>query len=73
MKKEMKVLNPNDPANMNASSPEEMVWTTEEEDETYSKVFIGNVPVMLKSFYCHLHTLGERELFEVGECPYDQV
>lgn len=40
-------------------------------EEIYSKIFIGEVPIMLKSSYCVLHALNERELIEKGECAYD--
>jgi len=32
---------------------------------------IGNFPIMLKSKYCHLNGLSEKELIEKGEDPYD--
>lgn len=32
---------------------------------------IGNIPIMLKSKYCHLHKLGREELIERGEDPDD--
>jgi len=32
---------------------------------------IGNIPVMLKSKYCHLHKLNREELVEKGEDPDD--
>jgi len=35
-------------------------------------VFVGKVPIMLKSQHCNLKQLGENELFSHGECPYDQ-
>lgn len=38
----------------------------------YPKVLIGRVPIMLRSTYCALHSLGESDLAEAGECPYDQ-
>ncbi len=40
--------------------------------EELSKVFIGRVPIMLRSKYCLLHGLGDKDLVELGECPYDQ-
>ena len=36
------------------------------------KVFIGKLPIMLKSRFCWLHGKGENELYDYGECPYDQ-
>ncbi len=32
---------------------------------------IGNLPIMLKSKYCHLHKLSSQELIKQGEDPYD--
>ncbi|MEM4282480.1 MAG: DNA-directed RNA polymerase subunit B'' [Candidatus Woesearchaeota archaeon] len=32
---------------------------------------IGNLPIMLKSKYCHLNGLSEEQLVEKGEDPYD--
>lgn len=32
---------------------------------------IGHIPIMLKSKYCHLHTLSREELIEKGEDPND--
>ena len=35
------------------------------------KVFVGKIPIMLKSRYCLLKDLTEQELYNWGECPYD--
>jgi len=35
------------------------------------KLQIGNLPIMLKSKYCHLNGLNEEELIKAGEDPYD--
>lgn len=43
------------------------------ETEELSKVFIGRVPIMLRSKFCVLYNLGDKDLIELGECPYDQV
>ncbi|NQV09170.1 DNA-directed RNA polymerase subunit B'' [Candidatus Woesearchaeota archaeon] len=32
---------------------------------------VGNIPIMLKSKYCHLNKLSEKELIEKGEDPTD--
>lgn len=47
-------------------------WETEEEDIDPTKVFIGKMPVMLKSQYCILKDFKEDELYGLNECPYDQ-
>ncbi|KAI0018667.1 DNA-dependent RNA polymerase 2 rpb140 [Xylariomycetidae sp. FL0641] len=62
--------------------PTRLVW--KEEDNTMmagpaadkSKpddfVFIGKLPVMVKSKACHLSRESEDDLFMLNECPYDQ-
>ncbi|ORY25614.1 hypothetical protein BCR39DRAFT_543279 [Naematelia encephala] len=35
------------------------------------KVFIGKVPIMVRSNVCLLHDLPESKYYDVGECPYD--
>ena len=42
------------------------------EHETHPKIFIGKVPIMLRSSYCVLHDLTEQFLVGLNECPYDQ-
>ncbi|KAL2245718.1 DNA-directed RNA polymerase II subunit RPB2-like [Sesamum indicum] len=42
------------------------------ETQEFTKVFIGKVPIMLRSSYCSLYHLSEKDLTEMGECPYDQ-
>ena len=42
------------------------------ETEEYPKVFFGKVPIMLRSQYCSLHDHTDKELTELGECPYDE-
>ncbi|KAL3645430.1 DNA-dependent RNA polymerase II [Castilleja foliolosa] len=42
------------------------------ETQEFTKVFIGKVPIMLGSSYCSLYNLPEKDLMEIGECPYDQ-
>lgn len=43
-----------------------------EREEVSEKIFVGEVPIMLKSSYCLLNTLRREEAAELGECPYDQ-
>jgi len=43
-----------------------------EEVEKINKVFIGKVPIMLRSQYCSLHDHTDKELTELGECAYDE-
>ncbi|KAL5989452.1 DNA-dependent RNA polymerase II [Asimina triloba] len=42
------------------------------ETQDFTKVFIGKVPIMLRSGYCTLYNNSEKDLTELGECPYDQ-
>ncbi|KAI0719951.1 DNA-dependent RNA polymerase II second largest subunit [Cerioporus squamosus] len=55
------------------SATGDMLWETEQDDspEDVRKVWIGKVPIMLRSTYCILHGLGDQELFDLNECPYD--
>ena len=43
-----------------------------EDQVSYDKVLLGDVPIMLRSDYCNLADRSERDLMELGECPYDQ-
>ncbi len=38
----------------------------------FNEVFIGELPVMLRSKLCHLDGMGKDELIDAGEDPYDQ-
>ncbi|KAJ2416457.1 DNA-dependent RNA polymerase II [Coemansia sp. RSA 2530] len=35
-------------------------------------LFIGKVPIMLRSHYCLLNDLKDQYLYQLGECPFDQ-
>ncbi|KAG7144167.1 DNA-directed RNA polymerase II subunit RPB2 like protein [Verticillium longisporum] len=35
-------------------------------------IFIGRMPIMVKSKICHLSRESENDLFMLNECPYDQ-
>lgn len=35
------------------------------------KAFIGKIPIMLRSTYCLLHGMTDRDLTELNECPLD--
>ncbi|KAF2148302.1 DNA-directed RNA polymerase [Myriangium duriaei CBS 260.36] len=52
----------------------ELVWEKEnpDEPEEETRVFIGKLPVMLKSKICTLRNRSEHELYAFQECPYDQ-
>ncbi len=49
-------------------------WTdeTDQADQGVLSVFVGRLPVMLKSKYCTLRQMSEADLFKYNECPYDQ-
>ena len=49
----------------------EMALNKGEEDNELEKVYIGELPVMLKSSICHLDGLTEEELDEKNEDPQD--
>jgi DNA-directed RNA polymerase II subunit RPB2 len=35
------------------------------------KTFIGKIPIMLRSTYCLLNGMTDRDLTELNECPLD--
>ncbi|KAL3090391.1 hypothetical protein niasHS_006843 [Heterodera schachtii] len=43
----------------------------EDQVEQYEKVFIGKIPIMLRSSYCMLSNMNDRDLTELNECPLD--
>ncbi|XP_055351402.1 DNA-directed RNA polymerase II subunit RPB2-like [Paramacrobiotus metropolitanus] len=43
----------------------------EPEETLYPKVFLGKIPIMLRSTYCLLSGMNERDLAELNECPLD--
>jgi len=64
-----------DPDNPTQPGETYLHWENEdggEEDQEPTKVFVGKLPVMLKSKYCPLKDLNEHELHNWNECPYDQ-
>jgi DNA-directed RNA polymerase beta subunit len=40
-------------------------------EEQHQKTFIGKIPIMLRSTYCLLNGLTDRDLTELNECPLD--
>eukprot|EP00890_Picochlorum_soloecismus_P003995 jgi/Picsp_1/4597/NSC_01967-R1_rna polymerase ii second largest subunit len=38
----------------------------------HEKIFLGDIPIMLRSDYCNLADRSDRELCDLGECPFDQ-
>nr|AJQ24531.1 RNA polymerase II subunit 2 [Epichloe amarillans] len=62
-------------------NPTKLIWEQEEspEDDDAGKsedwknmVFVGKLPIMVKSKICHLSRETNESLFMVNECPYDQ-
>ncbi|VZI08302.1 unnamed protein product [Fusarium fujikuroi] len=60
-------------------NPTKLVWEVEEdagsiktEDEPSEMIFIGKMPIMVKSKICHLSSHSDEDLFMLNECPYDQ-
>ena len=50
-------------------------WDREDipmESDEAARVFIGKLPVMLRSELCHLRDATDEGLFGLNECPYDQ-
>jgi DNA-directed RNA polymerase II subunit RPB2 len=45
----------------------------EGDEEVLQHVFLGKVPIMLRSTYCVLSAISTNEVTNFGECPYDQV
>nr|AJQ24543.1 RNA polymerase II subunit 2 [Atkinsonella texensis]AJQ24544.1 RNA polymerase II subunit 2 [Atkinsonella texensis] len=62
-------------------NPTKLIWEQEEspDDDEAGKsedwknmVFVGKLPIMVKSKICHLSRETDESLFMVNECPYDQ-
>nr|QIS77003.1 DNA-directed RNA polymerase II subunit [Myrmecopterula moniliformis] len=54
--------------------PGETQWRLESGDDENTepiKVWIGKVPIMLRSSYCILNELQDKDLYDLNECPYD--
>jgi DNA-directed RNA polymerase beta subunit len=49
----------------------EMTQVTSGVEKKTEEVYVGELPVMLKSKLCYLHGKSERELIEMGEDPLD--
>ncbi|KAI9089813.1 hypothetical protein DFS34DRAFT_383073 [Phlyctochytrium arcticum] len=78
MRKKVEIADPQNPLNQDIQSAAEMFWETEHSESDWDKVFIGKVPIMLRSSYCSLTDILRSTELEgldvqsVGECPYDQ-
>eukprot|EP00842_Homolaphlyctis_polyrhiza_P001918 jgi/Hompol1/2727/HPOL_003044-RA len=72
MSKEVRLADPKNPSNIGITNPNDLQWETEEIDAEPQKIFIGKVPIMLRSQFCTLYQLSDPDLKQVGECPHDQ-
>ncbi|KAG9303768.1 hypothetical protein G9A89_018665 [Geosiphon pyriformis] len=83
MKKKTSSADTKAPENRDKSNVNEMFDEGELDDEEddsgpidpadFDKVFVGKVPIMLRSAFCVLNGLSDKELYSLNECPYDQV
>ena len=78
MRKKVMVPDPDDPRNEGVTNMRDMHFheTTDDarkEDKEFSKVFIGRIPIMLKSTYCILKGLSPNMMSDLNECHLDQV
>ncbi|KAI8057998.1 hypothetical protein BDF22DRAFT_663250 [Syncephalis plumigaleata] len=73
MRKRVMVADPNHPRNREGQGE---MFMEEERGEGYeepwTKVYIGRIPIMLRSRFCHLSEYKENELYNLQECPHDQ-
>lgn len=67
------VADPNHPLNQGVVMLNDMHLEQEGEEELIERVFIGKVPIMLRSTFCVLNSLSSKDNTIEGECPYDQV
>lgn len=44
----------------------------ERDEHKFTRTSLGQLPVMLRSSCCILHGLSEKDIIQIGECPYDQ-
>ncbi|PPQ67130.1 hypothetical protein CVT25_005731, partial [Psilocybe cyanescens] len=53
--------------------PGDISWDQEHDEnpQDTTKVWIGKVPIMLRSTFCILRGLQDQDLYDLNECPYD--
>lgn len=66
------VADPSHPLNEGIANVAEMHLEPEGEEELLERVFLGKVPIMVRSQYCVLSDLNENDVVNLGECPLDQ-
>ncbi|KAK3316925.1 hypothetical protein B0H66DRAFT_307799 [Apodospora peruviana] len=54
------------------SGPPEPDLKAGDDDELKDLIYLGKVPIMVKSKFCHLWDQDDEGLFTLNECPYDQ-
>ncbi|RKO96315.1 beta and beta-prime subunits of DNA dependent RNA-polymerase, partial [Caulochytrium protostelioides] len=59
------------PQNQAATSNADIHWDLIDQSAEPEKVFIGRVPIMLRSKYCMLENADQDQLTSFKECPYD--
>ncbi len=67
------VADPEHPLNQGITNINDMHLEQEGEAEALERVFLGKIPIMVRSNYCTLTTLPSKDLPTLGECQYDQV
>ncbi|CAO3591342.1 unnamed protein product [Absidia cylindrospora] len=71
MKKRTQIAIPQDPNNPIRNPNDLFVDENGPDGAPWVKVFIGKVPIMLRSTYCILHDMPESEMHELNECSFD--
>ncbi len=73
IRKITEVADPTHPRNIGIVNVNDMHLEQEGDEEVLSRVFIGKVPIMLRSSFCVLSNMSSNDIINLGECPYDQV
>ena len=59
--------------NVDITNVNDMHLEQEGDEEILERVFIGKVPLMLRSAYCILSAMSSKDIYSLGECPFDQA
>ena len=71
IKKTTMLADPNHPLNEGVVNINDMHLEQEGDDEVMEKVFIGRVPIMVRSTFCALSSTSSKDIYSLGECPFD--
>jgi len=71
MSKRTQIATPYDPNNTSRNPNDLFQDEHGSEHPQMTKVFIGKVPIMLRSTYCILHDMPESSMHELNECSFD--